>query len=175
MRIWVAAVIGLALTAPAAPQIRGELKCKLWPYNAARIEEITAIFKGLDQIVELVPPSDAGYIDAEAAAALAQSNSARFNTVAASRWYPAHKFHKDMRIALSFLEQAAKAPDVRAQALALSDVVSAMFAVSTSLDDYLRSPWAEKAGMNDKLLPWFKFTTARLRAQRAMECIVSGL
>jgi hypothetical protein len=99
-----------------------------------RIEKLIA--EALDRI-ESVPPDVAEYIEKEQGAALAQSNSARFNMVVAHRYYPALQVEMHYKVVRENLAAAKTARSIPDQAVFLSVVLSRYTDLTEAVEDYI--------------------------------------
>jgi hypothetical protein len=158
-------------------QIIGDVRCKDPIYTAKAVDQIRSALARVVDAVETVPPDEAEYIQSESKKALEQQNGARFNAVAARRYYPAFKFHADAKIAFQNLD-AAKQALSRDLARYLVVVLSRIGELQERMPAYLSADQKRAQPMvNDEIrsnmyyfLPSTKALTVSL-----LQCVVSVL
>lgn len=105
--------------------------------RSASIEKTSQILAGITSRFEAVPPSEADYLDREERAALDAGNRARFNIVAANRFYRAYQIAKADREMKANLVAAAKDLKMKERVMLLSATLSKQIDLVEAVGEYM--------------------------------------
>jgi hypothetical protein len=100
----------------------------------AKVEKMLAVNLGR---IETVPPDVAAYLEKESAAAIEQSNRARFEMVASHPYYKAFEIETHYKIMRENLEAARTSRAIADQAVYLSVVLARYVDLSSAIHDYI--------------------------------------
>lgn len=176
-RIAFALLVFLTLPSCAYAQMIGDPRCRDPRFTSGQVDILIHASRSAIDLVETVPPDEADYIRNEARIALQQQNRARFNAVAARRYYPALEFHDDAKVVIDNLT-AARSAAGRDVARYLVVVLARLGDLTDKARSYVDADLKRGSPIlteDNRSTMYYNLTTAKSQTVSLLQCVISVL
>lgn len=176
-RIAFALLVFLMLTSHAFAQMIGDPRCRDPRFTSGQIDILLHASQSAIDLVETVPPDETEYIHNEARIALQQQSRARFNAVAARRYYAALEFHDDAKVVIDNLA-AARSATGRDVPRYLVVVLARLADLSDKARSYIDADLKRASPLltdENRSAMYYNLTSAKSKTVSLLQCVISVL
>lgn len=169
------AAVDTARSQSAFPQGARTPTCFRVEDRQAELADVQESMGWLTERIEKVPPSEAEYLKSETAAALAESNKARYDIVVSTKFYHPWKVWASYEAMGNALKTGGSTGDARDMAIGSTIALAELVDFKENLTDYIAFDRARTPRSYDESRFHFDMGVLALRLQDLVECSIRAI